>query len=130
MLAKAADGTIQYKSLSPNEQKQFDAARAKEMEALFELGAYRIMSVPESRDFRRKHPEHVLRTRYVDRWKPTDDGGVIAKSRIVILGFQDPQVYQLERSAPTPTNEGFTTMMQFLASNKYKCCSSDIKKAF
>ena len=57
---------------------------AKEMGALFELGAYRIMGLKESRDFRRAHPEHVLRTRYVDRWKPTDDGGVIAKSRIVI----------------------------------------------
>ena len=81
---------------------------------MFELGAYRVMNLKESRDFRRAHPEHVLRTRYVDRWKPTDNGGVIAKSRIVILGFQDPQVYQLERSAPTPTNEGFTTIMQYM----------------
>ena len=45
MLAKAADGTIKYKDLTFAEQKQFDAARAKEMEALFELGAYRIMSL-------------------------------------------------------------------------------------
>ena len=53
-------------------------------------------------------PDYVLPSRFVDRWKPQDDGGVSAKARLVILGFKDPHVLQLERSAPTPTNEGFT----------------------
>ena len=72
----------------------------------------------------------MLPTRYVDRWKPTDDGGTIAKSRLVILGFKDPHVLQVERSAPTPTNEGFACTMQVIASNRWKARSSDIKNAF
>ena len=72
----------------------------------------------------------MLPSRWVDRWKNTDDGGTKPKSRIVILGFKDPQVLQLERSAPTPTNEAFTTAMQVLASTKRAAWSSDIKNAF
>ena len=53
-----------------------------------------------------------------------------AKSRIVIHGFKDPHVLQLERSAPTPTNEAFTTVMQTMASNKWEGWSSDISNAF
>jgi hypothetical protein len=66
----------------------------------------------------------------VERWKTQDDGGAIPKSRIVILGFKDPQVLQLERSAPTPTHEAFMCVMQILASTKRSAWSSDIRNAF
>ena len=72
----------------------------------------------------------MLTSRFVDRWKPTDAGGVKAKRRIVIHGFKDPHVLQLERSAPTPTNEAFTTVMQTMASNRWEAWSSDISNAF
>ena len=36
---------------------------------------------------------------------------------------------QLERSAPTPTNEGFTLVMQAMASLGYDAVSADIKNA-
>ena len=78
------------------------------MEGLFDLKAYRLMSLEESRKFKKEHPECVLPTRWVDRYKATDEGGAIAKSRIVIFGFMDPHILQLERSAPTPTNEART----------------------
>ena len=90
----------------------------------------KILSLQESLEFRRKYPDYVLPSRYVDRWKPQDDGGVAAKSRIVVLGFKDPHVLQLERSAPTPTNEGFTLVMQVMASLGFDAVSADIKNAF
>ena len=37
---------------------------------------------------------------------------------------------QLERSAPTPTKEGFTLVMQTMASLGYDAVSADIKNAF
>ena len=87
---------------------------------LLDLDAYELLSLDDSLAFRRDFPDSVLTSRFVDRWKPTDDGGVKAKSRIVIHGFKDPHVLQLERSAPTPTNEAFTTVMQTMASNKWE----------
>eukprot|EP00973_Karenia_brevis_P078004 10834790-Karenia_brevis.AAC.1 len=69
------------------------------------------MSLRESIVFRQNHPDYVLPSRWVERWKGTDEGLVKAKARLVVLGFKDPNVLQLERSAPTPTNEAFTTTM-------------------
>ena len=119
-----------YAKISPKDQKIFDAARKKEVQGLLDLGAYRILSLEESLKFRERHPEYVLPSRFVDRWKAQDDGINIAKSRLVILGFKDPHVLQLERSAPTPTQEAFTCTMQCMASMKYAATSSDIKNAF
>eukprot|EP00973_Karenia_brevis_P076048 10563866-Karenia_brevis.AAC.1 len=88
------------------------------MQGLLDLGAYRLMSLAESLAFRRDHPEYVLPSRWVERWNGTDEGSVKAKARLVILGFIDPHVLQLERSALTPTNEAFTAIMQYLASTE------------
>ena len=100
------------------------------MQGLLDLKAYRLLSVAESIKFREEHPECVLPSRFVDRWKSQDDGIDIAKARLVILGFKDPQVLHLERSAPTPTQEAFTAVLQAFASTKRSAWSSDIKNAF
>ena len=89
--------SVVYAKISPKDQKIFDAARKKEVQGLLDLGAYRILSLEESLKFRERHPEYVLPSRFVDRWKAQDDGINIAKSRLVILGFKDPHVLQLER---------------------------------
>ena len=100
------------------------------MQGLFDLGTYRLMSLEEPLKFREQFPDYVLPSRWVDRWKGTDAGGLLAKSPMVILGFKDPHILELERSAPTPTNEAFTATMQFLASTGADAISSDIKNAF
>ena len=98
------------------------------MQGLFGLGAYRLMPLEESLEFREQVHDYALPSRLVDRWKGTDAGGLLAKSRIVILGFKDPHILELERSAPAPTNESFTATMQFLASARADAISSDMKK--
>jgi len=130
MLQSSDASSVDYKMLSPGQKKLFNKSRNKEIANLLQLGAYRILSVEESIEFRRKYPDCVLPSRWVDRYKATDEGGVDAKSRIVILGFKDPQVLQLERSAPTPTHEAFMTVMQSLASTRRSAWSSDIRNAF
>ena len=84
-LSTADANSVDYNRLSAQDKPTFDAAREKEMDGLLELGAYRILSVEESLRFRREHPDCVLPSRWVDRWKATDAGGLLAKSRIVIL---------------------------------------------
>eukprot|EP00973_Karenia_brevis_P008961 1213447-Karenia_brevis.AAC.1 len=64
---------VEYRKLSRVDQKTFDGARNKEMQGLLDLGAYRLMSLPESLAFRRDHPDYVLPSRWVERWKGTDE---------------------------------------------------------
>ena len=116
--------------MSTADKKTFDKSWLAEMQGLVGLGAYRLMSLEESWKFREQFPDYLLPSRWVDSWKGTDAGGLLAKSRIVILGFTDPYILELERSAPTLTNEAFTTTMQFFASTGADAMSSDIKNSF
>ena len=59
-LSKAAVGTVDYWKLESREKKSFDVARKGELQSLLDLNAYRLLSLEESLEFRRKFPEHVL----------------------------------------------------------------------
>ena len=54
----------------------------------------------------------------LDKWKRQDDGTVEVKSRIVLVGWKDPMVYQLERAARTPTQVAIMVTLQWLAPAK------------
>ena len=58
------------------------------------------------------------------------DGSVAAKSRSVLVGWIDPMIYQLERAAPTPTQEGIMVTLQWLASAKVTGHIADLTNAF
>jgi len=54
MLASTDASGVEYRNLSPQDRKVFDASRKLELTNLFDLGAYRILSLEESRRFRRE----------------------------------------------------------------------------
>ena len=66
----------------------------------------------------------------LDKWKLQDDGSVAAKSRSVFVGWKDPMIYQLERAAPAPTQEGIMVTLQWLASAKVTGRTADLTNAF
>ena len=51
------------------------------------------------------------------------------KSRNVLVGWKDPMIYQLERAAPTPTQEGIMVTLQWLASATVTGCIADLTNA-
>ena len=53
-----------------------------------------------------------------------------AKSSCVSIGWKDSMIYQLERAAPTPTQEGVMVTLQWLASAKVSGHVSDLTNAF
>ena len=127
---RAAADSVVFSKLRPQERKQFEAARKKEIDNLLRLGAFRVMSMEESRQFENHDPEAVIDSNFVEKWKSQDDGSKIAKSRFITLGWQDPDVYKLERAAPTPTAEGITVMFQWMASRKVEARCADLRNAF
>ena len=88
------------------------------------------MSPEESDHFAKTTPENIIPTNMLDRWKLQDDGSVAAKSRSVLVGWKDPMIYELERAAPTPTQEGFMVTLQWLASAKVTGRMADLTNAF
>ena len=121
---------VVYDELSVTDKKKFDASRFKEIDNLLKLNALSVMSPEESDHFAKTTPENIIPTNMLDKWKLQDDGSVASKSRSVLVGWKDPMIYQLERAAPTPTQEGIMVTLQWLASAKVTGRIADLTNAF
>ena len=109
---------VVYDELSDTDKKKYDASRFKEIDNLL------------SDHFAMTTPENIIPTNMLDKWKLQDDGSVAAKCRSVLVGWKDPMIYQLERAAPTPTQEGIMVTLQWLASAKVTGRIADLTNAF
>ena len=106
---------VVYDELSEKDKKKFDASRFKEIDNLLKLNTLSVMSPEESDHFAKSTPVNIIPANMLDKWKLEDDVSVAAKSRSVLVGWKDPMIYQLERAAPTPTQEGIMVTLQWLA---------------
>ena len=121
---------IQFRTLNDADRDLFLKARCREIEALIKTGALKKLSLPESEAFEKEHgSEYVLESDFVEKWEKTDDG-IIAKSRYVIKGWQDPMILQIERTAPAPTAEDEACIFQVIASERWDGYVGDVKNAF
>ena len=153
--AKVSFGQVEFAKLQGAERDLFRKSRAKEFDSLLSNKAIRVLSVKESEEFRKRHPDHVLESRFVDRYKLTalapediqkakkaavDDGDLTPlqltedrsqpKSRWCVVGWADPHVHQIERSAPTPSGSAVNTVLQLCASRRWTTFVKDVKTAF
>ena len=127
--SKRARAEVQLKDLNADERKLFSAAKDAEISCWLQTSALKPVL--------RKHlnPEQILKSRWVLTWKNVSDddnvsGGRKAKARLVVLGFQDPRITEVNRDAPTLTKEGRHTVLQLIASQHWTLTSFDIKTAF
>ena len=78
-LAKKSPGQVVFRRLSAQERQHFEKARHKEIKALLDSGAISILSLDESHKFRELHGDHILESKFVDRWKPTEEFTALAE---------------------------------------------------
>ena len=97
---------------------------------MLKLNALSVMSPEGSDHFVKTTPENIIPTNMLDKWKLQDVGTVAAKGRSVLVGWKDPMIYQLERAAPIPTQEGIMVTLQWLASAKVTGRMADLTNAF
>ena len=57
-------------------------------------------------------------------------GRKVPKARLVILGYQDPDIDDLERESPTLSTTSRTLIFMLAANQKWKLKSGDVKTAF
>ena len=74
----------------------FLAARQKEANSLLSAGAVNVSNEEESRRIEEQHPQSVLDSLGAERWKATDENSVLAKSRLLVVGWQDPDIHEIE----------------------------------
>ena len=131
--AKKQRTEVRLSTLSPEERQEFESAKAKEVQNWLQTGTVEKM-------FRHDlSPSQILRCRWLYVWKPLTElsdqkahGGKTrkAKARLVVLGFQDPQLDTIPRDSPTLGRTSKMLIAQLLASMKWTLMSFDIKAAF
>ena len=127
--AKRQKVEVKEKDLTPAELELFLQAKNKEVNSWLSTETVRRIA-------RNQIPEdQILRSRWVLTWKAVDPAGNAEskernKARLVVLGFEDPQLDSLARDSPTMGRDSRTLLLQYAASAKWMIQSFDIQTAF
>ena len=117
---------LDYRKMSFQDQKLFDAAKQKEVKAWLDHGTVKKLSKGSLK------PEQVMRCRWLLTWKDPLPGTTEkrAKARLVILGFEDPGVGVVPNDAPTLSKDARQLLLQKASSNRWDLLNFDISTAF
>ncbi|CAE6924520.1 GIP [Symbiodinium sp. CCMP2592] len=75
--------------------------------------------------------DRVVTARWVLNWKtPTEGGPPKAKARLVLRGFQDPDVFDLEKASPTATKQSKFVILALAPIMQWTIFCGDVKTAF
>ena len=124
--AKKTHTEVQYRNLTKEEKQQFDQAKRKELQCWIETSTVE----PLLRD--RIHPSRIMSSKWVLTWKEDQNApsGRKPKARLVIRGFQDPEVGIVSTESPTLSRDGRMMILQTVSSLHWPVQAFDIKTAF
>ena len=123
---------VKLRDLTVKDQKRFAAAKHKEVSAW--LSHKTVRQIAKGRIPQR----NIMRCRWIYTWKTVDPSkqdaaatdGKKAKARLVVLGFEDPDLDSVPNDAPTLSKDGRQLILQKISSNRWRLCSFDISTAF
>ena len=124
--AKKTHTEVQYRNRTEEEKRQFDEAKRKELKCWIETSTVEPL-------LRNKiHPSRIMTSKWVLTWKEDHQspGGRKPKARLVIRGFQDPEVGLVSTESPTLSRDGRMMVLQTVSSKHWQIQSFDIKTAF
>ena len=120
---------VNFRSLTEEDKLEFLQAMKGE------LGSY---LEHEAIDIARRHnvpPDRILGMRWVLSWKAIEgpQGDIVGKkpkARLIVKGFQDPDLLKLRRDSPTLTTHSRNMLLSLCSSFKWKAYVGDIRTAF
>ena len=121
---------VQFRSLTEADKMEFLGAMKNELSSYLEHEAVAIASrhnVPK---------ERILGMRWVLSWKTVTDetnGSIVGhkpKARLIIRGYQDPDILHLKRDSPTLNTQKRNMILGLAACHGWSCFVGDVKTAF
>ena len=112
-----------WKELPLNRKKDYDEAQARELSNVLQSKALRSLSQEETLQL---NPKEVMGMRWVLTTKATGE----AKARLVVLGYQQGNVAEVQAAAPTLGRLSRNMLLAMCANHKLTIRSGDVTSAF
>ena len=120
---------VQLRKLNESERAEFQKAMQTETDSFMSTEAVKICEragIPADR---------IMRMRFVFTWKPVSNAeGVVTghkpKARLIVRGFEDPELLQVPRESPTLSHLGRNLLLTQCAHRGFKVSVGDIRTAF
>ena len=117
---------LSWRTMSARDRAEFIAAKVKELRSFFDNGVWEFTTERES------DPARTLRARFLLKWAKDEQGLPRAKARLVIQGFNDPDVLSgdLRTSSPTASRASKMVMLAIAACKRWRPWTADVATAF
>ena len=118
---------VSFRKLSPADKKLFEGAMKKEWNSWIEN---KVTSLCKTRGV---PIDRIIKARWVLVWKKSsdpDDKTKTPKARLVLVGWQDPELGKIQTDSPTLRKETKHMILSICASMRWKIWGADIKTAF
>ena len=112
-----------WSHLPLSRKKDFDLAQAKELSNVLHSKALRGLTKQEELNLDLKRCMKM-------RWVLTTKSDGSAKARLVILGFQQPNLTEVQAAAPTMNRMSRNMLLMMCANSGFKIRSGDVTSAF
>ena len=125
--AKLRRVEISYRRLSPKDQELFQKAMQKECQSWVDN---KVTSLCKSKGI---SPDRIIRARWVLTWKKSsdpDDRTKVPKARLVLIGWQDPELGRIATDSPTLRKETKHLVLAICSAKHWRVFGADIKTAF
>ena len=110
---------MQWHKLTPEKKVEFQKAKEVEVQQWLAAAAVRrVVGTPPKK--------RVVQMRWVLTYKESG----AAKGRIVLIGFQDPDLEQIQSSAPTMVKRTRQLVLQYSSIRRWRLMKGDVKSAF
>lgn len=125
--AKQRKVEVSFRKLSPSDKALFEKAMQKEWNSWVEN---KVTSICKSKGV---SPDRIIKARWVLVWKKSsdpDDRSRTPKARLVLVGWQDPELGKIQTDSPTLRKETKHLILTICSSKLWKLWGADIKTAF
>jgi hypothetical protein len=125
--AKLRRVEVSFRKLSESDKLLFEKAMQKEWNSWIES---KVVSICRSKGI---PTERIIRARWVLTWKASSDPDIkdrTPKARLVIVGWQDPDLGKVATDSPTLRKVTKHLILSLCAARRWKLWGADIKTAF
>ena len=127
-------GEVSMHCLTPDEQAEFVNSKCKELEQYFQNMVWEFATEQESQ--KAINTNRVITARWVLTWKrinednPDEAPRYKAKARLVLRGFEDPDLLNIKTAAPTTSRLSRLFLLSITNWNQWELLCGDVKAAF